>query len=369
MPVEQVNIDKFIELAKALPVLDVRSPGEFSHAHVPGAFSLPLFTDEQRKIIGTAYNKQSRQAAVNTGLQYFSERMKQVFDEVSGILIRWKDEGKIQKGEPNGLLMYCWRGGMRSGAMAWLLSLYGYKIYTLTGGYKSFRRWALAQFEKRYNLNIVGGFTGSGKTEILKKLKQDGQRVINLEALANHKGSAFGSLGQQAQPSAEMFENMLAAELCEEAHRPASIINGNEYTREENDPIWIEDESMHIGSIGIPRVFWAQMRQSSLFFFDIPFKERLKNIVYGYGEYEKPQLEACILKIQKRLGGLETKNALRFLQEGKMQECFSVLLRYYDKLYTISLHNRENLNLLLNKIPCTSVDIDNAVKLRERIPA
>ncbi len=366
MPVEPVNIDKFLEFTKSFPVLDVRSPGEFSHAHFPEAFSLPLFTDEQRKIIGTAYKQQNRHVAVDIGLQYFSDRMKRVYDDVDKILAGWMEEKKITASGNNVLLMYCWRGGMRSGAMAWLLSLYGYRIYVLIGGYKSFRRWTLAQFERQYNLHIIGGFTGSGKTEILMKLKQDGHKVIDLEGLANHKGSAFGSLGQGPQPSAEMFENRLAMELYRGIPLPEIITNDNGYAKADNEHIWIEDESMHVGSVGIPKAFWNQMRESNLFFIDIPFEERLKNIVARYGKYEKPELETCILKIQKRLGGLETKSALQSLKENRIQECFSILLRYYDKLYNVSLHNRENLALLLNKIPCTSVDIINAAKVCEK---
>lgn len=362
MPVEQINIDEFIDLAKSFPLLDVRSPGEFLHAHIPGAFSLPLFTDEQRKIIGTAYKKQGRQIAVDIGLKYFSERMKNVFDETNEIFKANKQENKNLNEKKDTLLLYCWRGGMRSSTMAWLLSLYGFKVYTLIGGYKYFRRWALAQFNKEYTLNIIGGYTGSGKTEILKKIKNEGQKAIDLEALANHKGSAFGALGEEPQPGAEMFENLLASELYRVKNHRENATNDNAYTKNENIAIWLEDESMHIGSVGIPKLFWNQMRRSRLFFLDIPFDERLKNIITCYGKYEKEKLSACILKIQKRLGGRETKNALQFLNEGRIEECFSILLHYYDKLYEGSLNNRENLHELLNKIPCSSVGINNAQK-------
>ena len=165
MAIEQIDIESFLKLAEEAPVFDVRSPGEYSHAHIPGAFALPLFTDEQRKIIGTAYKQQSRQIAVKKGLDYFSDRMKIMPGEAEAII---KENKKLSK--DNRVLVHCWRGGMRSDAVAWLLNLYGYKIYLLRGGYKSFRRWVLAQFEKQYELNILGGFTGSGKTEVLKEL-------------------------------------------------------------------------------------------------------------------------------------------------------------------------------------------------------
>lgn len=164
MPIEKTDIENFLELSETFPVLDVRSPGEYSHAHIPGAVSIPIFTDEQRKIIGTAYNKQGRQIAVNHGLGYFAERMKTIPAEVEKIATSENAGNNTIKV----FLIHCWRGGMRSAAVAWLLSLYGYKIYLLEGGYKAFRKWVLQQFEKEYSLKVVGGFTGSGKTKILK---------------------------------------------------------------------------------------------------------------------------------------------------------------------------------------------------------
>lgn len=159
MPIEKIDIDSFLKLSREYPVLDVRSPDEYNHAHIPGAYSVPLFTDEQRAIIGTAYLKESRQAAVNHGLNYFSERMKIIPDEIIKIITGYQ----INNQPSSSLLIHCWRGGMRSDAVAWLMNLYGYKIYLLKGGYKAFRRWALFQFEKKYSLKVLGGFTGWGK--------------------------------------------------------------------------------------------------------------------------------------------------------------------------------------------------------------
>lgn len=351
MPIEKIDIENFLQLSETFPVLDVRSPGEYSHAHIPGAVSIPIFTDEQRKIIGTAYTQQSREIAVNHGLSYFSERMKIIPGEVEKFSVRnnGMDTNKT-------FLVHCWRGGMRSGAVAWLLSLYGYKIYLLEGGYKAFRNWALAQFEKEYSLKVLGGFTGSGKTEILKELKEKGHNVIDLEKLANHKGSAFGRLGEEAQPASEMFENMLAIELWKIGH---------EYNGDDNT-IWIEDESAHIGTVGVPKAFWSQMRKSTLYFLDIPFEERLKNIVKNYGVFEKEDLTECVLKIGKRLGGLNTTNTIQFINEGKTNEAFSILLKYYDKMYGQSLQKRDNAEALIQKISCKNTNLKNASLLLEQ---
>jgi len=359
MPVEKISVDQFLKLSLENPVLDVRSPAEFSHAHIPGAFSVPLFTDEQRAVVGTAYVQESRMVAVNHGLNFFSERMKIIPEEVTNIINDWqKEKGLV----PENILIHCWRGGMRSETVAWLLSLFGFKIYVLEGGYKSFRTWSLAQFEKKYSLKILGGYTGSGKTEVLKELRRKGKLIIDLENLANHKGSAFGGLGENRQPSHEMFENLLALELWKIQNHQ---YNGDGYTKNDATGIWLEDESVHIGTVGIPKIFWQQMRESRLFFLDVPFNERVKFIVNTYGAFGKQDLINCILKIQKRLGGLNTKNAIQFLSDGDLHSAFSILLKYYDKMYTESLNNREGITSLLRKIPCDAAVAENAKQLIE----
>lgn len=348
MAIEQIDIEDFIKLSYDHPVLDVRSPGEFLHAHIPNAFSLPLFTDEQRKIIGTAYKKENRQIAVKKGLEFFSERMKIMPGEVEDIM-------EAAFPGANKVLVHCWRGGMRSGAVSWLLDLYGFKVLSLCGGYKTFRNWVLAQFEKQYRINIIGGYTGSGKTLLLHEMKRKGERIIDLEALANHKGSAFGSLGEKPQPTQEMFENLLAIELNKKA---AADSRAGERLQDNfsSARLWLEDESRHIGTVGIPKTLWQQMRASPLFFLEIPFEQRLEYILSSYGIFDKKDLVNSIMKIQKRLGGLETKNAINHLLENNMKECFSILLTYYDKLYKNALYKRDDIEALLTGIPAESVD-------------
>lgn len=328
MAVEKINIEKFLELSEKHPVIDVRSPGEYNHAKIPCSYSLPIFTDEERKVVGTTYKQQSTETAIKIGLDFFGVKMKKMVEEVEAL-------------NSKTIFVHCWRGGMRSGAVAWLLDLYGFKVYTLAGGYKSFRNWALKQFDKEYNLKILGGYTGSGKTIVLHELKQKGYAVIDLENLANHKGSAFGAIGEMPQPSQEMFENLLAWELLKKTAA---------------EEIWLEDESQRIGRLIIPNSFWEKMRTSPVYFLDIPFEERLHYLVNTYGNFENDKLTESIERIQKRLGGLETKTAISLLSEHKTPECFTILLKYYDKLYHKGLHNRKNYGALLNIIPCESVN-------------
>jgi tRNA 2-selenouridine synthase len=234
--------------------------------------------------------------------------------------------------------------------------LYGFKVYTLSGGYKVYRQWVRAQFDKPYNLNVLGGYTGSGKTLILKELQRTGHKTIDLEGLANHKGSAFGAFGEKPQPTQEMFENLLADKLVE-------LLSASTGASDLED-VFIEDESQRIGVLNIPTGFWNQMRKSPVLFLDIPFEERLNYLTEEYGKFEKANIVNAIIRIQKRLGGLETKLAINHLLENNHRECFSILLTYYDKYYEKGLHNRENLPALLNKIVCANGDIkSNTQKL------
>ncbi len=349
MAIEQIEVENFLQLARDYPVLDVRSPGEFKQAHIPNAFSLPLFTDEERKIIGTAYKQEGRKIAVKKGLKIFSTRMQIIPGEAEEIVLKNFPGG-------NTVLVHCWRGGMRSRSVAWLLDLYGFKVFTLKGGYKSFRNWAFDQFERQYNIGIVGGYTGSGKTLLLHQMALNGDKVIDLEALANHKGSAFGSLGENPQPGQEMFENLLAVELNKKSGDPFFQSENIDSPEDRIAQIWMEDESRHIGTVGIPKALWEQMRSSPLYFLEIPFEKRLEYIISTYGSFDKKKLADSVMKIQKRLGGLETKNAINFLMEGKIEDCFTILLRYYDKLYKNALDKRDNLEILLTKIPVEIID-------------
>lgn len=357
MPIKKIPIDEFLTLGNDYPVLDVRSSGEYAQAHIPGAYSLPLFSDEERKEVGTAYKQQSRETAIKIGLDFFGVKMRKMVEEVESIVQSRKSGVKHESTPapdsrlltPDSILVHCWRGGMRSAAIAWLLDLYGFKVYLLTGGYKAYRKWVLAQFEKKYDFNIIGGYTGSGKTPLLHELKCQGKTVIDLEDLAKHKGSAFGAMENTPQPRQEMFENELAHALSKtNLDLPATEISAT--------VIYLEDESQRIGNLQIPMPLWHSMRRSPLFFVDIPFEERLKYIVEDYGKQKKEYLANAIMRIQKRLGGLETKYALQHLEDGDITACFRILLAYYDKWYHKGLHNRENIESLLNKIPCTSVD-------------
>lgn len=314
MAVTTVNVEEFLALSRQQIVLDVRSPGEYAHASIPGALSLPLFTDDERRQVGTLYKQQGRQQAIKAGLDFFGPNMRHMVQQVEHLL---------KEKESDTLLLHCWRGGMRSGAVAWLLDLYGLKVYTLAGGYKAFRQWVLQQFEVATPFVVLGGYTGSGKTEILHQLSSQGEVVIDLEAVAGHRGSAFGNLGLPPQPSAEQIENRLALALQTARQRSSRII-------------WVEAESQRIGNINLPHRFYAQLQTAPLLFARVPFAARLDKVVSDYGKFEKEKLMHAILRIRKRMGGADTKEAVNYLLEDRLYDCFAVLLRYYDRYYSRS---------------------------------
>ena len=358
MAVQKIDIDNFIietsasigSSLRSSITIDVRSPAEFEHAHIPHALNLPLFDNEQRALIGTTYKKQSREAAIKVGLPLFGAKMLPMIETVEAWIKDRQKENDLTK--PT-IYVHCWRGGMRSAAVAWLLDLYGYKVIQLTGGYKAYRNWVLAQFTIPYSLKVLGGYTGSGKTEILHALQEKNYAVIDLEGLAHHKGSAYGAIGQLPQPSQEMFENIIAEKLLEVNKKQKSI--------------WIEDESQRIGTVLIPTPLFHLMRNSTCYFMTIPFEQRLNFIVEGYGSFDQKSLIEATMRIQKRLGGLETKTAIDFITAGALKEAFSILLKYYDKWYEKNAKNEVLPTIELIPVSSETVDPVHNAQLLEKL--
>jgi tRNA 2-selenouridine synthase len=333
--VQKIDIKAFLELSENIPVIDVRSPKEFDTGHFPGAINIPLFDNAERAIVGTTYKQVSRNKAILKGLEVVGPKMKVFAEEAQQIA------------KNNQLLVYCWRGGMRSASMAWLFEIVGIKTFTLNGGYRSYRRYGKLQLTQAQKLIILGGLTGSGKTDTLRKIKEKGEQMLDLELLANHKGSVFGALGQKSQLPNEQFENNLIYELLQ-----LDLIK----------PIWIEDESHSIGSNWIPQELFLKMRQSPVVKMEIDKQIRIKRLVNEYAGFDKKDLESCILKIAKRLGGQHVKWALDCLKKDRLEEVADITLTYYDKSYSFGVDSREE-----NTIFPVQLDQDDPEKNAEII--
>ena len=184
-----ITVDELMKLPGRMPILDVRTPDEFAKGHMPTADNLPLFTTEERARVGTTYKQQGREAAILLGFDLAGPKWSTLILQA----LKLAPEKKVA--------VHCWRGGMRSGAVAWALDLYGFDTYVIKGGYKSYRRWVLQQSNMPYLLQVIGGMTGSGKTKILHELDRLGEQTIDLEDLAQHQGSSYGTLNRLVQPS------------------------------------------------------------------------------------------------------------------------------------------------------------------------
>ncbi len=295
-------------------LLDTRTPAEYDHAHIPGAQSFPLMTNEERVIIGTLYKQKGREAAVAKGFELIGPRF-------SGFITQAEKIAPDRK-----LILYCWRGGLRSSVMSWVLATAGFKVSILKGGYKAYRQWAFDVFGMHKNIVVVGGKTGTGKTALLQYMTAINHYVIDLEKLASHRGSAFGSLGLQQQPSNEQFENLLAMKW---------------YLAPDDRPVWIENESLKIGSCILPKAIYHLMRNALCFELILPLHKRIQNILKEYGHYDKQELAHRTSNLKKKLGGLRLKNALLALEENRMEEWCAILLEYYDKAYQFGCDQRE----------------------------
>ena len=337
--IQTLDILNFLKLADTVPVIDVRTPLEYTHAHIPNAHNLPIFSNEERVIVGTTYKKQGREKAILLGFDLTGPKW-------SGFI---RDALEISPDKK--IMIHCWRGGMRSGAMAWALNLYGFEVYLLEGGYKRYRNWVLAQFSENYPILILGGMTGSGKTQILHKLKDQDQQVIDLEALACHQGSSYGSMGHLVQPSQEQFENLLATEL-----------NNTNPTV----PLWLEDESLSIGKCFIPNPLFSQIRKAPVLQIVVPHQERVDFLVKEYGSLDKDFLIDSTLRIRKRLGPEQTKDAIAAIQDNYMDIFIKIVLTYYDKTYANGQGKR--LKEGIHRIECSSTDpLENTQQLLKYI--
>jgi len=295
-------------------LIDVRTPDEYAHGHIPGAVNLPLFTNEERAVIGTLYKQSSPSAALLKGLDFVGGKMSDFVRQASRLAPNRK------------VTLHCWRGGKRSGSMAWLLGFADFDVAVLQGGYKAYRQYLLqALGEPRFGIIILGGHTGSGKTEVLHELQRQGEYILDLEALAHHKGSTFGALGELPQPTVEQFENDLF-----EAFRqlPAGA------------RVWIEDESQSIGRVYLPPGFWRQMNAAPMVRMDMPLDIRVNKLVVTYAAFPKTELIEAFERIRKRLGGQHIKAAVEAIEQDDFAAAAEIALRYYDKAYAMTQSKR-----------------------------
>lgn len=308
-------------------IVDARTPLEFAEDHLPGAINVPILTDAERVEIGTLYKQQGPQAARIRGLQLTCHRFPAIVATIA----------EAATGRP--VLVYCWRGGLRSESIAMLLEMTGYPVVKLAGGYKTFRNTVTSFFEAvslPVQLVVLHGMTGSGKTEFLLQLPKDRYTTIDLEGLARHRGSAFGALGLGDQPPQKWFDTQLW-----NAFRKAPA----------DRPIVVEGESKRIGQITLPGDLYEVMAASTKIWCNVSVDTRVQRLAaeYAVEEYRQPMIEA-LERIKKKLGGQHYEELSTKLADWDIAGVARGLIEhYYDKLYyrvrkwepegTISLEN------------------------------
>ncbi len=304
---------EFLELAKTTPVVDVRSPSEFLQGHIPGAVNIPLFDDRERAEVGTLYTQTGRNHAIIRGLDIVLPKTGKLTASIK----------KLHTG--NSVLFYCWRGGMRSSNMAILFEKTGSQAHVLSGGYKAYRKEIRKQLDLEARIVVLGGFTGSGKTEILQSLAKQGEQVIDLEDLASHKGSAFGGIGLPDQPTNEQFESNLYDQWRK---------------LDRSRIIWVEDESRMIGKVTLPEPVIRKIQQQPLIILEVDKEIRVQRLVQEYAGIDDELLREAVKKIEKRLGILSAREALRSIREKNYATVAENVLSYYDKAYSYSIERR-----------------------------
>jgi len=309
-----LTLDNFWTLREQLPLVDARSEGEFAQSHIPGAINIPILNNAERIQVGTLYKQAGPEKATLKGFELVGPRFHLIQREA----LRNFPNKKV--------MLYCWRGGMRSQILSWILTQVGFEVYRLAGGYKTYRTFTFNEVRKPYPLLVLGGKTGAAKTVLLQKLKERGEQVVDLEGLANHKGSSFGAIGLPGQPTVEQFENLLAEQLRK---------------IQPDQAIWVENESRRIGRIILPDPFFLQMTQSPRIEIEKTDTERIAHIAREYAGLDQVELTDAVLRLQKRLGGDRTNQAVEAIQANQPEIWIPILLQYYDKTYSYDLARHE----------------------------
>jgi len=324
------------------PLIDVRSPIEYYKGHMPNSINIPLFDNEERAIVGKVYKNNGRELAVRQGLKFVERKIETILNSIFESIEKHKNTNHENKSEDYLIRIYCARGGMRSLSIGWLLEKFKYKIILLRGGYKNYRRWIIESFSNKYNLIVIGGKTGTGKTKLLKLLENNEYQTVDLEGFASHRGSTFGALGMKEQPTNEHFENMIAEKLI---------------SFKKDEPIFLEAESANIGKCKVPHELFNQMKSSQRIEIIRSESNRIDELISTYSIFNQVELEESIIRIKKRLGPHRTKIAINALKEKKWDLVCRAVLEYYDKCYEYEKIGKEN----IKKLDLTDLDYDKKI--------
>jgi tRNA 2-selenouridine synthase len=303
-----LDLADFLELRDQLPLVDVRSEGEYEQGHILHAINIPILNNSERVVVGTTYKQRGQAEAIRTGFRLVGPRLADIIE-------RTQEVGSE-------VIVHCWRGGMRSGNFCQFVGMAGVKSHQLRGGYKAYRNLALDALRYPFKFVLLSGHTGSGKSALLNELKSRGEQVLDLEAIAKHKGSVFGGLNMPVQPTTEQFQN----EIFESVR-----------TMDPSRRVWVEDESIAIGKIFLPMDLWKTMGSSPIVEIIVDKSARLQRLVSEYENTDSQEFINAMRGIQKKLGGQHFKMAAELVEKRDMYSAIDIILNYYDKAYANGL--------------------------------
>ena len=309
---KDIKIENYLDNRDEYTLIDVRSPLEFQEDHIEGAINVPLLDNDEIKIIGTIFKEQGMRVAKEQARKLVFPTLSQKLEAIHKVIDQTNKK----------CLVYCFRGGDRSKIMATLLAFERGGIFRLDGGYKSFRKEVVRFFdeEKMPPLKVLYGLTGAGKTDILLALKAKGLPVIDLEGLANHRGSVFGHIGLNQQPTQKRFETLLYFKLIDK-----------------KDFYIVEGESKKIGRMSIPCSFYNQMLEGKPYLINCSIDERVKRLNKEYAshfETDKEIIDEALNYLTIRLGKNTIKEIQTLLLNKEVEEAIKrLLIEYYDVLY------------------------------------
>ena len=318
---ETIELERALEQQrKGTLIIDVRTPAEFAETTIPGAVNVPIFSNDERIEIGTVFKEQGKRDARKLGVRLVAPKIPLLMDRVE----------ELRQGHPGPVIVFCWRGGMRSLAMTSFMNLAGIPARQMLGGHKGFRRKVLDYFEQQQwpPVFVLRGLTGTGKTRVLQQLQQMDYPVIDLEGLANHRGSAFGALGLEQQPSQKKFDALLWARLEQLKNSPYLVTEG---------------ESLHIGRVVVPKSFHQAMQVQTSLWLTASLDVRTQIILEDYPALDqlREQFKRPINALKERLGSQVVAEFLELLDTGQWDKLVhELMVRYYDPLYLHTLPER-----------------------------
>ncbi|SDD44147.1 tRNA 2-selenouridine(34) synthase MnmH [Sporomusa acidovorans] len=325
-----IRVEDAVELDKTV-FIDVRSPVEYDGGHIPGAVNIPLFSNDERAQVGTLYKQVSVEDAKQMGLSFASTKLPAMIEQIR----------RLYKEKQN-IVVYCWRGGMRSKAVVSVLEMMGVPSLQLLNGYKAYRQYVLdrlKQYEVKPTIIVLCGSTGTGKTMIIRQLAKRNFSAIDLEHLANHRGSVFGQIGLGKSATAQNFDAMLLQEL--------DRLNNQPY-------IVVECESKRIGNVYLPECFYKAMKQGKRLLLSTNMEIRIDRLIEEYLDVYQDQdndeaIISSINSLRKRLGNKKTDRLLKDFNSGQIRTVVKdLLIEYYDPMYGYEKSDLANYELLIS---------------------